>query len=1202
MRSFVRAGVAGLVALALACGQGRNDPSTVQEARAPVSPAASAHARAVASLGAATSAVLTATEGVQYQAHENGVLVSSDDWGPVVISTPVFQKWQSLAGGVAPDGGDLLAYVGAPTRDSTAASEVLVGTFERGMVVARPSAGTAFLVTGPIYQRYYDLPALGWPIGDEAPAANGGRTQGFERGRILWSAATGAHGFGSAVQERWEQLGGAAGTLGYPISDERPILRDGVEIGRVARFAGGNVYTSVRTGAWEVSGTFRAAYETQYGGAASWLGLPIGAAGTTAAGTEYQEFEGGMLVRSPTNGLWAFAGLDLYWGHAQGNGEDCHGFCGSQDLYVKARVETPDGTRSARFPGRGSWGSSGDINQSWPLTGTARHDFIVIVEATGWDQDDFSSDDKLGHVRVQYDVDNLFGILDAGIHYDAHFGIEFGVRNPIPFDATNWVASFGWRFPNPTTEKLSYDQYAATFADVDPDEKWWRHPFNAAFYELIYKGLASDGNCYGMSLSSMAAEKGALSWAEPIYRFPMNDQILDAVNLKHGYQVGAEAIDWIAGLFLAGETHDPVGVFNRTEAAFTRGDAPLLSLTKYFGAKGHAIRPYRWDRSGDPWRMYVWDNNSPGDDKQFVAVTPGANTFTFEGSGGYAGGVWTGDRLVETPYHVVENTPRTPFWEIFSLLGGGTIIVVSDAGQTVQLADAEGRTLYDPSLTTAPTRWEQLRRDAGRIPDVARIPLASGDDAAPAPELYYGKGKGRTYVAKLTRAPEAAEGTPAQWMVSSATLSAIFDIPATSGTPDIVTARELGTPRKAVAIGLPPDAHEKTVRWTVAGADKARWTQVANVKLAPGQTIVTRVSNAGNDVRFENDGPATSGELTVQNGVYDMPVPLGTITIPGGGATAVSSAAPFTTFSVAGVAGRDGWFRSPVTVTLTPVDLTKAGIDRTEYRVEHGRAHWHGHGREHWGAYGCEACGARDGARDGDHEGEHEGEHEHERDRWHWYTAPITYDVEGASTLSCRSKDRAGVVENAQAHALKIDTRPPWAWVQPLPPIATRPAPLPIRFAAWDPHPGSGVASLAGELDGTVVKDGDSIDTLWLAPGDHTLKLTVTDLAGWSSAQTATFELRVTFARLHDTIEALRHHGEITSRHAARALAASLRSPWTRHERKTASSCLDALAAEVTRQRAAGTLTERGAALLLGDIQALGARVRSGGVEWGWDD
>ncbi len=94
--------------------------------------------------------------------------------------------------------------------------------------------------TDPIGAHYAELGGsrgsyLSDPVGGEYPTAGGGMAQDFRGGAIYWSPQTGAYAVRGAILEHYKALGGPAGALDYPTSDELGTP-DGV--GRFNNFAG----------------------------------------------------------------------------------------------------------------------------------------------------------------------------------------------------------------------------------------------------------------------------------------------------------------------------------------------------------------------------------------------------------------------------------------------------------------------------------------------------------------------------------------------------------------------------------------------------------------------------------------------------------------------------------------------------------------------------------------------------------------------------------------------------------------------------------------------------------------------------------------------------------------------------------------------------------------------------------------------------
>ncbi len=127
--------------------------------------------------------------------------------------------------------------------------------FQRGRISYRPSTG-AWDVRAPLSALYEALGAeggaLGYPL-TGTNAAGGGLAVRFERGRISWSAATGAHATRDRIAAEYARLGGEGGPLGFPVAEEQedregPWRRPGDVGRRRSDFQRGSLVLDERTG------------------------------------------------------------------------------------------------------------------------------------------------------------------------------------------------------------------------------------------------------------------------------------------------------------------------------------------------------------------------------------------------------------------------------------------------------------------------------------------------------------------------------------------------------------------------------------------------------------------------------------------------------------------------------------------------------------------------------------------------------------------------------------------------------------------------------------------------------------------------------------------------------------------------------------------------------------------------------------------
>ena len=118
--------------------------------------------------------------------------------------------------------------------------------FQRGRVYWSAATG-AHEVHGSILLRYLALrgpSGYGLPVNDESGTPDRiGRYNHFTGGRsIYWTPATGAHAVYGAIRSKWAALGWERSRLGYPTTDEF-----GIPGGRESDFQHGRIWWNTTT-------------------------------------------------------------------------------------------------------------------------------------------------------------------------------------------------------------------------------------------------------------------------------------------------------------------------------------------------------------------------------------------------------------------------------------------------------------------------------------------------------------------------------------------------------------------------------------------------------------------------------------------------------------------------------------------------------------------------------------------------------------------------------------------------------------------------------------------------------------------------------------------------------------------------------------------------------------------------------------------
>lgn len=205
--------------------------------------------------------------GGRYNDFQNGSIYWTSAGGAHRINGSIRDKWLSLGGA-----GGSLGYL------MTNEAEIPGGwynEFQNGLIYASPdpSVGTHF-VKGSILGKWLSLGGaggfLGYPTSDEA-AIPGGWYNDFQNGSI-YTSSVGTHEVEGDIRTKWLSLGGPRsflGYLGYPTTDEL----DAANFGRYSDFEHGSIYAST-LGVYEVNGDIRTKW-LSLGGAGGTLGYPI---------------------------------------------------------------------------------------------------------------------------------------------------------------------------------------------------------------------------------------------------------------------------------------------------------------------------------------------------------------------------------------------------------------------------------------------------------------------------------------------------------------------------------------------------------------------------------------------------------------------------------------------------------------------------------------------------------------------------------------------------------------------------------------------------------------------------------------------------------------------------------------------------------------------------------------------------------------
>lgn len=550
---------------------------------------------------------------------------------------------------------------------------------------------------------------LGLPI-SSATILSDGIQQNFENGIMYYKTGT-TRSFevhGSILQRFLSS--GALPKWGYPVSNEMDIRKETFVIGKSSEFEGCTIFYSSATGAMEVHGDILKKYKDLNGPLGD-IGFPTSnetdLPGIPSPG-RYNTFQNGSILWFGSwNNIIVCFPFQIYIGRI--NTKEQEGFTmGENDLYLKITVKDHDNILfDTRFPESGDYGGHNiiDLKQTLQITIVPNSPLIkieVIIEV--WDRDGGLgfNDAHLGKYSKMLNIDNAWGmyenngVFDSG-SFDNINSISWAVHPVINEDKLTNIQKW-WGVKNVGTPTISYNQYAAAFRDVDSKTEFWDVSdwVKKAFYEKVIQGLSKNGNCFGMSLEAINSWKHCSLFSLPLDRFTNWNTVVNEFNIKHQYQVGASALWWFVGEFLSGMTHSPINVFSKTYNEYNRGNNPIICITqKYnFGGAPHAILPFEWDTSTNPWLIRVFDPNYPNQVRTLL-VDKVNDTFFYQGAEqkNYSGSEWSGGRFYYIPWSVVNERPRTPWWEAIVLILSAKILLVGENCETNTLTDINGKNL-----------------------------------------------------------------------------------------------------------------------------------------------------------------------------------------------------------------------------------------------------------------------------------------------------------------------------------------------------------------------------------------------------------------------------------------------------------------------------------------------------------------------------
>lgn len=250
-------------------------------------------------LGAATGPIVTGLkDGGSYQCFEVGCILYSPKTGARLSMGAIRTAWAAT--------GFENGAMGYPTSDEIGGLKD-GGVYQRyqgGVIYFHPNVGATVTQYGRIRDMWLHVGnvngRLGYPTSNvKAGLKNSGSMQSFQGGDIYYSPATGPKIINGGIGSIWKANGAENSTLGYPITNEVTGLKDG---GVTQRFQTGSIVWSPATGGFISKGQIRVKWLAMGAYNNTRIGYPTSNEYSAGTGVTAQNFQHAVIKYSTATG------------------------------------------------------------------------------------------------------------------------------------------------------------------------------------------------------------------------------------------------------------------------------------------------------------------------------------------------------------------------------------------------------------------------------------------------------------------------------------------------------------------------------------------------------------------------------------------------------------------------------------------------------------------------------------------------------------------------------------------------------------------------------------------------------------------------------------------------------------------------------------------------------------------------------------
>jgi hypothetical protein len=452
------------------------------------------------------------------------------------------------------------------------------------------------------------------------------------------------------------------------------------------------------------------------------------------------------------------------------------------------------------------------------------------------------------------------------------------------------VEKDGWSFRNFKTKPMPWDVYRDTFIGIPPTEDAAASPFDALFYEQLYKEkLSKSGNCYGMSLLSLMMLKkgGHLGYCVPVNQYsgdlvgdgmgsaftgPTDPMLKRAINIMHGHQVNLPTVQLILDIFTQHKNRNASFAYTSFQNAQLQKDFTVVSITKSLNPDdgGHTMVAYdAQDLGGGNKRIFVYDPNRSYADaaarpwytsgQNYIQINGNAWSFN-KGSETWSGDPGSGGSLLIIPISVTGPHTRSPASLGDQIIGRilNELLLTGSSAQIEQITDDRGKRLFVPGT------YELDTSAAGMMSMVPWYPsdqTAGSSPTEPSLVLFHIGRAGSTLNVSV-RAGESG-----YTLIASGPRGRVTVQSSGGRGTDVITLNQAGTQQPSVAVrnGRGLAAFSVEFLQTVQPRQSLRALKATGIAIPEGASVELGVNDRGQALRVNSPEAAIRYDLELQN-------------------------------------------------------------------------------------------------------------------------------------------------------------------------------------------------------------------------------------------------------------------------------------------------------------------------------------------------